>query len=79
MASTLVGGSPTPTGLSWTPAPSAGGFIVHFFDRPLVDRLAGGFSAPEVVAFEEGDLPRRLWRVAQRKERPVSQTLRQLA
>ena len=56
-----------------------GGFIVHFFDRPLVDRLAGGFSAPQVVAFEEGDLPRRLWRVAQRKERPVSQTLRQLA
>ena len=56
-----------------------GGFIVHFFDRPLVDRLADGFSAPEVVAFEEGDLPRRLWRVAQRKEPPVSQTLRQLA
>jgi SAM-dependent methyltransferase len=50
-----------------------GGFIVHFFDRPLVDRLADGFSAPEVVAFEEGHLPRRLWRVAQRKERPVSQ------
>src|SRR5215472_17787681 len=45
-----------------------GGFIVQFFDRPLVDRLANGFSAPEVVAFEEGDLPRRLWWVAQRKE-----------
>jgi SAM-dependent methyltransferase len=48
-----------------------GGFIVHFFDHPLVDRLADGFSAPQVVAFEEGDLPRRLWRVAQRKERPA--------
>jgi SAM-dependent methyltransferase len=56
-----------------------GGFIVHFFDRPLVDRLADGFSAPQVVAFEEGDLPRRLWRVAQRKERPVSQTMPQSA
>jgi SAM-dependent methyltransferase len=45
-----------------------GGFIVHFFDRALVDRLSGGFSAPQIVAFEEGDLPRRLWRVAQRKQ-----------
>ncbi len=44
-----------------------GGFIVHFFDRPLVDRLADGFSVPEVTAFEEGDLPRRLWRVTMRK------------
>jgi len=44
-----------------------GGFVVHFFDRPLVDRLAAGFSAPEVVPFEEGDLPRRLWRVTQHK------------
>jgi SAM-dependent methyltransferase len=44
-----------------------GGFIVHFFDRTLVDRLADGFSTPEVAAFEEGELPRRLWRVTQRK------------
>jgi SAM-dependent methyltransferase len=44
-----------------------GGFIVHFFDRSLVDRLADGFSAPEVAAFEEGELPRRLWRVTMRK------------
>lgn len=44
-----------------------GGFVVHFFDQPLVDRVAEGFTTPEVVAFEEGGLPRRLWRVTQRK------------
>ncbi|WP_438272782.1 class I SAM-dependent methyltransferase [Streptomyces sclerotialus] len=42
-----------------------GGFAVHFFDRPLVDALADGWSLDEVHAFEEGDLPRRLWRVTQ--------------
>lgn len=44
-----------------------GGFIVHFFDQPLVDRLAEGFSSAQVIPFEEGDLPRRLWRVTQQK------------
>jgi SAM-dependent methyltransferase len=44
-----------------------GGFIVHFFDRPLVNRLAEGFTTPEIFEFEEGDLPRRLWRITQRK------------
>ncbi len=43
-----------------------GGFIVHFFDRALVDRLAAGFALVDVSEFEEGDLPRRLWRVTQR-------------
>ncbi|MFD0373763.1 class I SAM-dependent methyltransferase [Streptomyces sp. NPDC127112] len=42
-----------------------GGFAVHFFDRALVDALADGWSLDEVHAFEEGDLPRRLWRVTQ--------------
>lgn len=42
-----------------------GGFAVHFFDRDLVDALADGWTLDEVHAFEEGDLPRRLWRVAQ--------------
>jgi len=42
-----------------------GGFAVHFFDRALVDTLAEGWSLDEVHAFEEGDLPRRLWRVTQ--------------
>ncbi|MHB8718671.1 MAG: class I SAM-dependent methyltransferase [Candidatus Dormibacteria bacterium] len=44
-----------------------GGFVVHFFDRPLVDRLAAGYVLDDVAAFEEGGLPRRLWRVTQRK------------
>jgi SAM-dependent methyltransferase len=43
-----------------------GGFAVHFFDRPLVDDLARGWSEVEVHSFEEGELPRRLWRVTQK-------------
>ncbi|MFD4371049.1 class I SAM-dependent methyltransferase [Streptomyces sp. NPDC058486] len=42
-----------------------GGFAVHFFPRHLVDSLADGWNLDEVHAFEEGDLPRRLWRVTQ--------------
>ena len=42
-----------------------GGFAVHFFDRALVDALAEGWILNEVQAFEEGQLPRRLWRVTQ--------------
>ncbi|MFC7884757.1 class I SAM-dependent methyltransferase [Streptomyces sp. NPDC057376] len=42
-----------------------GGFAVHFFDRALVDALADGWTLNEVHAFEEGDLPRRLWRITQ--------------
>jgi SAM-dependent methyltransferase len=43
-----------------------GGFIVHFFDRALIDRLAAGFELIEVTDFTEGDLPRRLARVTMR-------------
>ncbi|MCX5309111.1 class I SAM-dependent methyltransferase [Streptomyces sp. NBC_00160] len=42
-----------------------GGFAVHFFSRDLVDALAGSWTLVEVAAFEEGGLPRRLWRVTQ--------------
>lgn len=42
-----------------------GGFAVHFFTRELVDALANGWTLTEVHAFEEGDLPRRLWRITQ--------------
>ncbi|PNG24010.1 class I SAM-dependent methyltransferase [Streptomyces cahuitamycinicus] len=42
-----------------------GGFAVHFFPRELVDALADGWILQEVHAFEEGELPRRLWRVTQ--------------
>ena len=44
-----------------------GGFIVHFFDRNLVERLAAGMSIVEVHDFDEGALPRRLWRITLRK------------
>jgi len=44
-----------------------GGFAVHFFDQALVDSLAEGWHLAALHAFEEGDLPRRLWRVTQRR------------
>jgi SAM-dependent methyltransferase len=43
------------------------GFIVHFFGRELVQRLAAGFELLDVRESEEGDLPRRLFVVLQRK------------
>ncbi len=45
----------------------SGGFIVHFFDRAKVDRLARGFELVTVDELEEGKLPRRLFRVVMRK------------
>ncbi|MFE2432757.1 class I SAM-dependent methyltransferase [Streptomyces sp. NPDC059373] len=42
-----------------------GGFAVHFFSRDLVDALSDGWDVTEVHPFEEGELPRRLWRVTQ--------------
>ena len=44
-----------------------GGFIVHFFDRALIDRLAAGFEILAVASYEEGSLPRRLAAVTMRK------------
>ncbi len=44
-----------------------GGFIVHFFSRRLVERLSSGFELLEVAEFEEGTLPRRLFRVTLRR------------
>lgn len=44
-----------------------GGFVVHFFDRPLVERLAAGFDLEDLTAFDEGELPRRLWRITMRR------------
>jgi SAM-dependent methyltransferase len=44
-----------------------GGFIVHFFDRGLIERLAAGFELLEVAEYEEGRLPRRLYGVTQRR------------
>jgi hypothetical protein len=44
-----------------------GGFIVHFFDRALIDRLATGFELLEVAEYEEGRLPRRLFGITMRR------------
>jgi SAM-dependent methyltransferase len=44
-----------------------GGFVVHFFDRALVDRLSAGFEVLDVTEFTEGELPRRLVRVTMRR------------
>lgn len=51
-----------------------GGFIVHFFSREKVELLAKGCEILGIDRFEEGELPRKLFRVTQRKEitkRPV--------
>jgi SAM-dependent methyltransferase len=44
-----------------------GGFIVHFFDRTLIDRLATGFDVLDIAEYEEGKLPRRLVGITMRK------------
>ena len=46
----------------------SGGFIVHFFDEPLVDRLAAGFDIVDRADFEEGGLPRKLWCITMLKQ-----------
>jgi SAM-dependent methyltransferase len=40
-----------------------GGFSVHFFNRGKVLLLAQGFTVVDVEEFEEGELPRKLFRV----------------
>jgi SAM-dependent methyltransferase len=45
------------------------GFIVHFFDRAKVDRLARGYEIVSVDEIQEGKLPRRLYQVTMRKPR----------
>ena len=45
------------------------GFVVHFFDRSMVERLAAGFHLLAVTEFEEGALPRRLFTVTLQKSR----------
>jgi hypothetical protein len=44
-----------------------GGFIVHFFSRDKVERLAKGYEIVGIDEFEEGELPRKLFRVTLRK------------
>lgn len=47
---------------------SGGGFAVHFFSRETVQRLATGFDTLSIEEFEEGALPRKLFRVTLRKK-----------
>jgi SAM-dependent methyltransferase len=44
-----------------------GGFIVNFFDRAKVERVSQGYEILSVDEFEEGGMPRRLFRVTLRK------------
>jgi SAM-dependent methyltransferase len=45
-----------------------GGFIVHFFSQAKVEQLATGYEIVRIDAFEEGGLPRKLFRVTLRKK-----------
>jgi len=45
-----------------------GGFIVHFFSKEKVELLAKGYEIISVDEFEEGRLPRKLFRVTLRKK-----------
>jgi hypothetical protein len=44
------------------------GFIVHFFSKGKVELLAKGYKILSVDKFEEGRLPKRLFRVTLRKK-----------
>jgi SAM-dependent methyltransferase len=45
-----------------------GGFVVHFFSREKVMHLAKGYDVVSIDEFEEGRLPRKLFRVTLRKK-----------
>lgn len=45
-----------------------GGFIVHFFSREKVELLAKGYEIISIDEFEEGGLPRKLFRVTLKKK-----------
>jgi SAM-dependent methyltransferase len=51
-----------------------GGFIVHFFNREKVQRLAKGYEIISIDEFEEGKLPRKLFRVTLRKKETSQET-----
>ncbi len=44
-----------------------GGFIVNFFDRAKVERISQGYDLLSIDEFEEGGMPRRLFRVTLQK------------
>ncbi|SHN51456.1 class I SAM-dependent methyltransferase [Desulfovibrio litoralis] len=44
-----------------------GGFIVHFFNQEMINQLSTGFELVDLTAFQEGTLPRQLFRVTLKK------------
>ncbi|TAM79623.1 MAG: class I SAM-dependent methyltransferase [Acidobacteria bacterium] len=48
-----------------------GGFIVHFFSVEKMRQLARGYDIVSIDEFEEGGLPRKLYRVTLHKEREM--------
>lgn len=46
----------------------SGGFIVQFFTREKVEQLARGFDILSIGEFQEGTLPRKLFRVTLRRK-----------
>lgn len=45
-----------------------GGFIVHFFDKEMIEELSEGYKILQTNELEEGGMPRRLYLVTQQKE-----------
>ena len=45
-----------------------GGFIVHYFSREKIKQLSTGFDIMNINDFEEGALPRKLFRVTLKKK-----------
>jgi len=43
------------------------GFIVHFFSKEKVQQLSNGFDIVNIENFEEGEFPRKLFRVTLKK------------
>jgi SAM-dependent methyltransferase len=43
------------------------GFIVHFFSKEKIKKLLRGFELLDISTFDEGNFPRRLYRVTMRK------------
>lgn len=44
------------------------GFVVHYFDRAMIEYLAEGFELLSIDEFEEGMLPRKLFQVTLQKK-----------
>jgi len=44
------------------------GFIVHFFSKEKIKQISEGFKVIDVESFEEGEFPRRLYKVILKKQ-----------